>query len=77
MIVWDGLRVVLAGLAVGLFAAVTLNRAVESFLFETPPSDPLVLVSVIGLLAAAGMLASYIPARRAAHVDPAISLRSD
>jgi putative ABC transport system permease protein len=77
MVVWDGLRVVLAGLAVGLFAAVTLNRAVESFLFETPPSDPLVLVSVIGLLAAAGMLASYIPDRRAARVDPAISLRSD
>ncbi len=77
MIVWDGLRVVLAGLILGLIAAVTVNRAVQSFLFETPPSDPLVLVSVVGILAAAGMLASYIPARRAARVDPAISLRSD
>jgi putative ABC transport system permease protein len=77
MIVWDGLRVVLAGLALGLIAALTLNRAVESFLFETPPSDPVVLASVVGILAAAGILASYLPARRAARVDPAISLRSD
>ncbi len=77
MIVWDGLRVVLAGLAIGLLGALALNRVVESFLFQTPPTDPLVYVSVACILAAAGALASYVPARRAARVDPAISLRAD
>ena len=75
MIVWDGLRVVLAGLAVGLLAALALSRVVSAFLFATPPTDPTVLLSVAGILALAGALASYIPALRAARVDPAVSLR--
>ncbi len=75
MVVWDGLRVVLAGLVVGLFAALALGRVVSTFLFETPPTDPIVLLSVAGILALAGALASYVPALRAARVDPAISLR--
>ncbi len=75
MVVWDGLRVVLAGLAVGLLAALALGRVVSTFLFETPPADPLVLASVAAILALAGALASYVPALRAARVDPAISLR--
>jgi putative ABC transport system permease protein len=77
MIVWDGLHVVLAGLAIGLLGALALNRVVESFLFQTPPTDPLVYVSVAGILAAAGAFASYVPARRAARVDPAVSLRAE
>jgi ABC-type antimicrobial peptide transport system permease subunit len=75
MVVWDGLRVVLAGLAAGLLAALALGRVVSAFLYETPSADPVVLVSVAGLLALAGGLASYVPALRAARVDPAISLR--
>ena len=75
MVVWDGLRVVLAGLMVGLLAALALGRVVSTFLFETPPADPVVLLSVAAILALAGALASYVPALRAARVDPAVSLR--
>ena len=74
-VVWDGLRVVLAGLVVGLLASLALGRVLSTFLFETPPADPIVLVSVAAILALAGALASYVPALRAARVDPAISLR--
>jgi putative ABC transport system permease protein len=77
MVVWDGLRVVLVGLVVGLIAALALSRVVEAFLFQTPSADPQVLVSVAGMLALAGALASYVPALRAARVDPATSLRDE
>ena len=52
-----------------------MSRAVSAFLFETPPADPAVLLSVAAILALAGALASYVPALRAARVDPAVSLR--
>jgi putative ABC transport system permease protein len=77
MVVWDGLRVVLVGLALGLVAAVALSRVVEVFLFRTASADPLVFASVAAILAAAGVIASYVPALRAARVDPAISLRAE
>ena len=77
MVVWDGLRLVLAGLAVGVVAALAATRTVEGFLYETAPSDPLVLAGVVGLLGLVGILASYAPARRASRVDPATSLRAE
>jgi putative ABC transport system permease protein len=77
MIVWDGARVVLVGLAIGVGVALSLGRLVRSFLFQTRTTDPLVLVSVAVILALAGVLASIVPAYRAARVDPAMSLRAD
>jgi predicted permease len=77
MVVCDGLRVVLMGMAVGIVAAVAMGRGIRAFLFETPAVDPLVLSAVILLLTTAGALASYVPALRAARVDPAVSLRDE
>jgi ABC-type antimicrobial peptide transport system permease subunit len=77
MVVWEGLRLVVAGLTVGVIAALATTRAVEGFLFQTAPGDPLVLAGVVGLLGIAGVLASYAPAFRASRVDPAISLRAE
>jgi ABC-type antimicrobial peptide transport system permease subunit len=77
MVVRDGLSVVLAGLVVGLPLALLLARGVRAFLFQTPPADPVVLTGVGVVLLLAGTLASYLPARRASRVDPAISLRTD
>ncbi len=77
MVVWDGVRVVLMGVAAGLAVASTISRGIESFLFETPPTDPIVLVAVAVLLTGAGACASYIPAWRASRVDPVESLRTE
>lgn len=77
MVVWDGIRVVLIGVACGLLGAFAVSRTLSTFLYQTTPTDPLVLGSVAALLLLAGMVATYLPARRAAGVDPAVSLRAD
>jgi putative ABC transport system permease protein len=66
-----------AGTALGVVGALLATRAIESFLFETPPTDPVTLAAVAVTLAATGCLAALVPALRAAKVDPASSLRAD
>jgi predicted permease len=68
---------IVIGLAVGLGGAVLSTRAVASFLFETTPLDPVALASATLGLALAGGLAAWLPARKAALVDPVATLRSD
>ena len=63
------------GLAIGLPAAWSLGTFVSGFLFEVQPRDPWIYGSVVAVLAATGMLAALVPARRAARVDPLIALR--
>jgi predicted permease len=65
----------LAGLAAGLPPALWLARLVKSQLFGVPATDPLTMAGAMLLLSAAAALAAYLPARRAAHVDPMIALR--
>jgi putative ABC transport system permease protein len=77
MVVWDGLRVVLVGVGIGLVAALMVSRGIEGFLYQTPSVDPVVLVSVAAVLAVAGFCASYVPAWRASRVDPVVSLRAE
>ncbi|MBV9404467.1 MAG: ABC transporter permease [Acidobacteriaceae bacterium] len=77
MFVWDGLALALAGIAIGLSAAVALMRLMKSLLFEISPLDPPTYVAVPIVLAAAAMLASYVPARRAAAVDPVEALKAE
>ncbi|HEU4765828.1 MAG TPA: FtsX-like permease family protein, partial [Pyrinomonadaceae bacterium] len=66
---------VLIGAVIGLAGAFGLTRLMQTLLFEVTATDPLTYVSVIGLLAVVALLACYIPARRAAKVDPLIALR--
>ena len=73
----DGLLVVGAGLAVGLVAAIWLARTLTGLLHEVTPADPIALVSVAALLAAAGATAAFVPARRATRVSALDSLRSE
>jgi ABC-type antimicrobial peptide transport system permease subunit len=75
MVLGQGMRPVAAGLVIGMAVALALGRLVQALLFQTRPSDPLVLVSVVFVLGAAAALACFAPARRATRVDPAISLR--
>jgi ABC-type antimicrobial peptide transport system permease subunit len=65
------------GLVVGLGAAVLLSHYMESMLFELKPSDPWAYLVVSALLAIVAAAACYIPARRAARIDPITALRTD
>ncbi|HTQ54578.1 MAG TPA: ABC transporter permease [Bryobacteraceae bacterium] len=68
---------VLAGLAAGLAGSAGLTRLLSGLLYGVRPLDPTVLAAVSGLLCAVGLLASYLPARRAARIDPMAALRID
>ena len=67
----------LTGTALGLGGAVVLTRRLQALLFETSPLDPVVLLTVPVLLATTCLVASWLPARRAAQVDPATALRGE
>ena len=67
----------LAGIGFGLFGAFALTRRLESLLYGITPHDPATFAAVVLILAGAGLLAAYAPARRAARVDPIITLRAE
>jgi predicted permease len=75
MVVGEGLRMTVIGLAAGLTGAVLLTRVMASLLFEVSATDPLTFVFVAVGLTAVGLLACFVPARRAAKVDPMVALR--
>ncbi len=75
MILGQGLRTILIGVAIGIAGSLALTRAVASLLFGVTPTDPLTFGAVTLLLVGAALLASYFPARRATRVDPMTALR--
>jgi ABC-type antimicrobial peptide transport system permease subunit len=77
LVLRQGLRPVLAGLTLGLGAALAMSRLVANMLYEVAPSDPLVLAAVVGAVVIAAMFACLVPVRRALRVEPLISLRCD
>ena len=72
-----GFRPVLAGLAAGLFAAILIGQALRGLLYGIRPTDPVALTLVALVLLVAAALACYLPARRAARLDPMIALRHE
>jgi putative ABC transport system permease protein len=74
-VIGRGIAHTAAGLAIGLAAAWQLATLVQSFLFEVRPHDPIVYGATAALLTACGLAAVFVPARRAARVDPATALR--
>jgi len=75
LVVGQGLRLVAIGVAAGLAGSFVLTRVLARFLFGVTPTDPLTFAAVSVLLVTVALLASYIPARRAAQVDPVNALR--
>jgi putative ABC transport system permease protein len=65
------------GIALGLVAAFALTRTIASFLYEVSPTDPATAVAICGVLLAVTMLAAFVPARRAANIDPMTALRAE
>jgi putative ABC transport system permease protein len=77
MILRQGTTIALIGCVAGLAGALACGRIMAGFLFQTAPTDPLVLAAISVLLLAATMLASYLPARRATRIDPMAALREN
>jgi putative ABC transport system permease protein len=75
LILGEGLGVTLIGIVLGLAAALGLSRVMAGYVYGITSTDPLTLVSASLLLISVALLASYIPARRAAKVDPIVALR--
>jgi hypothetical protein len=75
LVVRQALWLVAVGLVLGLLGAVVLTRVLRTFLFEVEPLDPLTFLCVSAFLAVVALLASYVPAGRAARIDPMAALR--
>jgi putative ABC transport system permease protein len=75
LIVGQGLKLVVIGVAVGLIGAFALSRVLAAFLYNVTATDPVTFAAVSGTLIAVAFIACYIPARRATKVDPIVALR--
>jgi putative ABC transport system permease protein len=77
LVLTRALRIVVAGLIVGLAGAVGLTRVLQRFLFGVTPTDPIAFTIVTLLLMAVGLMAAWLPARRATRIDPCAALRAE
>ncbi len=77
LVMGQGASLVLAGMGLGLVAALSLTGLLRGWLYGVSPADPVTMGAVSGLLAAASLVACLVPARRATRVDPVVALRSE
>jgi putative ABC transport system permease protein len=77
MVIWRAMRLTLVGVALGLAAALTLTRVMKGLLFNVSATDPATFALIALLLIIVALIASYIPARRAAKVNPLLAIRNE
>jgi putative ABC transport system permease protein len=75
LIVGRGMKLTAVGVVIGVGGAIALTRLMHSLLFNTSATDPFIFILISALLSLAAFFACYLPARRAAKVDPLIALR--
>ncbi len=75
LILGEGLKLVLAGVVLGIIAALALTRLLSTLIYGVSATDPLIFLSVVALLVAVALAACFVPARRAMRVDPMVALR--
>jgi putative ABC transport system permease protein len=75
--VGEGALIVAFGLAAGLAGSLVLTRFLQTMLFDVKPTDPITFAGISALLAAVALAACFVPARRAARVDPLVALRHE
>jgi putative ABC transport system permease protein len=75
LVLGQGLKLALAGAAIGIAGAFALTRLMQGLLFQVSATDPVTFIAVTALLTIVALVASYLPARRAMRVDPMIALR--
>jgi putative ABC transport system permease protein len=77
LVVGQGMKLVLLGLVIGVGGSLAISRLLGGFLFGVQPTDPTTFAGVSALLALVGVFACWLPARRAARVDPVVALRAE
>jgi putative ABC transport system permease protein len=77
MVVWDGARLAVIGLVIGIPAAIAATRLLRGIVYGVSPFDPVTFGAVAVILAGVALAASYVPARRASRVDPIIAMQSE
>ena len=77
LVVGQGMRPIVAGIGAGIVGAIGVTRFLAKLLFGVAPLDPVTFGLVIVLLMAVGLIACWIPARRATQVDPLTALRAE
>lgn len=77
LVLTDGARMMLVGIAIGIVAALSLTRWMASMLFGVTPTDPLTFAAVAVVLFGIGLCACYVPVHRAMRVDPILALRQE
>jgi len=76
MILREGGELLAIGLVLGVVGAAFATRVIQRLLFGVEPHDPITFIAVAAMMAAIGIIACWLPARRAARIDPAITMRS-